>query len=85
MCDSTDETTHPRLSQAQLKHLQDWASANIPRGQCPWCANDDWQIGDLLVLPAYLAGGAELVVLPIICQQCAFVRFQSARQMGYVG
>jgi hypothetical protein len=85
MSDSADEIRQPHLSDAQRTHLQNWATENIPHGQCPWCLGVHWQIGDPLILPAYLAGGGELVVLPITCEQCAYVRFHSARQMGFVG
>jgi hypothetical protein len=56
---------------------------------CPFCGNEQFSVGDNLVLHSLYAPqgflvGAGYPTVPVICNNCAFFRFHSAVMFGFV-
>ncbi len=81
------------LSEEQLQKLEDFfANRGVAVNQCPFCAFEHYKVAGLFQAPAvvYEEGeavrtGHVLVMVGMMCQNCSYVMFFSAKDMGLLG
>lgn len=83
------------LDASSFQIVQDWIGKKCPGLTCPVCQGRQMDVADLTVAvcsPGYVAGAEARVnfggsppvmqMIPVVCQNCAYILFFSAKQMG---
>jgi hypothetical protein len=79
------------LDPASEKKVKDWLAAKGGMGSCPVCNGTNWQIGEAfgisivpIPLPASISPKGVATIAGVVCSNCGYVRFFSARAIGLV-
>ncbi len=77
------------LDPDQLQKVHEWLQKKCALMVCPCCNSTSWGVGELgTMLPIQdnniLFGGKCTPALPILCQNCGFIRLFSAIMIGLI-
>ena len=85
----SSEGSKMELTDEQLRRLHDWFDAKSVRAECPSCGWTSWTPGRVVVMPFSGKDGKGtnegLPVVPVLCNNCGYVRLFLGRRMGVVG
>jgi hypothetical protein len=75
------------LTTEELEAAKKWFLENAALQPCPICRNQNWSIGNMLVMAPKFSAGAFIIgpgypLVVVFCGRCTFVRFHSAIAMG---
>ena len=74
--------------QADSKKLEAWFKTKKVKPTCAGCGKKKWTLNDTVAVPLFSGSspivGANLPLVPLICDHCAFVRFFAGVPAGLV-
>jgi hypothetical protein len=81
------------LSEEQLQKVEDFfANKGVAVNECPFCGGEQYNVAGLFQAQAVVykqdesvRTGHVLVMVGMVCQNCAYVMFFSAKDMGLLG
>lgn len=66
------------MTEQQFADLKQWLNRKTSNYACPFCHQNDWQVGEIVALPvvrdgAYNPAGPAITVAQLVCKNCGYV------------